>query len=232
MAKILIIEDDPLIRETLEYSLRGVGFTVLTAENGSQGLSKVKDGKPDLILLDLLLPEVDGFEVCRRIREYDEDVSIIMITALEDQRSKLKGFSVGADDYITKPFSVEELVARINANLKRTLKKANKSPTIEIGDLKLDLSKHTVEVNGHEVHLRLKEFQLLTVLASEPGVLFTRQDLAERVWGYEFYTSSRTIDVHIRRIRNKIEEHSKFSYIQTVHGLGYKFQAEEKALCE
>ncbi len=232
MAKILVIEDDPLIRETLEYSLKGAGFSVATAENGIQGLDAVKEGNPDLILLDLLLPEMDGFEVGKRVREFDENVPIIMITALEGQRNKLKGFSVGADDYITKPFSIEELVARINANLKRTLKKANKPSTIEIGDLRLDLTKHTVEVNGKEIRLRLKEFQLLTVLASEPGVLFTRQDLAERVWGYEFYASSRTIDVHIRRIRTHIEEHSKFSYIHTVHGLGYKLQAEEKSLCE
>jgi len=234
MIQILVIEDDPLIRETLEYSLKGAGFDVSTAETGMQGLEKLKDSEePDLILLDLLLPEMDGFEVCREIRKIDENVPIIMITALEDQHSKLKGFSVGADDYITKPFSIEELIARIRANLKRTLKKTTtESSYIETGDIKLDLTRHTVEVNGKEVRLRLKEFQLLTVLASKPGVLFTRQDLAERVWGYEFYSSSRTIDVHIRRIRNKIEEHSRFSYIHTVHGLGYKFQAEEKALCE
>ena len=232
MAHILVIEDDPLIRETLEYSLRGAGFIVSAAENGMNGLSKVKDNPPDLVLLDLLLPEIDGFEVCRRIRSSGENVPIIMITALEDQQSKLKGFSLGADDYITKPFSVEELVARINANLKRTLGLQTRSSLLELGDVKIDLTQHTVEVNGIEVALRLKEFQLLTVLASKPGALFTRQDLAERVWGYEFYASSRTIDVHIRRIRNKIEEHSDYSYIQTVHGLGYKFLAEEKVPCE
>ncbi|HZD60041.1 MAG TPA: response regulator transcription factor [Anaerolineae bacterium] len=232
MIQILVIEDDPLIRETLEYSLKGAGFNVSTAEDGAQGLVKLKENGPDLILLDLLLPEMDGFEVCGKIRKVDDNVPIIMITALEDQRSKLKGFSIGADDYITKPFSIEELIARIRANLKRTLKKVGGPPILEIGDLRLDLTKHTVEVAGKEVHLRLKEFQLLTVLASEPDLLFTRQDLAERVWGSEFYSSSRTIDVHIRRIRNKIEEHSNFSYIQTVHGLGYKFQAGEKVACE
>ncbi|MBI4734219.1 MAG: response regulator transcription factor [Rubrobacteridae bacterium] len=232
MAQILVIEDDPLIRETLEYSLKGAGFDVSTAENGIDGLVKIKEIKPDIILLDLLMPEIDGFEVSKRVREFDESIPIIMITALEDQRSKLKGFSAGADDYITKPFSVEELVARIRANLKRTLKKTTKQSIIEIGDLKLDLTKHTAQANGQDVKLRLKEFQLLTVMASEPGVLFTRQDLSERVCGYEFYASSRTIDVHIRRIRNKIEENSAYNYIQTVHGLGYKFQAEEKAKCE
>jgi len=228
MSQILVIEDDPLIRETLEYSLRGAGFDVTTAETGKQGLTDLKAINPDLVLLDLLLPEIDGFEVCKQIRQFDENVPVIMITALEDQRSKLKGFSVGADDYITKPFSIEELLARIRANLKRTTKNAAKPSIIEIGDLKLDLKKHAIEVNGKEVHLRVKEFQLLSVLASEPGVLFTRQDLAERVWGYEIYTSSRTIDVHIRRIRNSIEEHSNYTYIRTIHGLGYKFQAEEK----
>ncbi len=232
MAQILVIEDDPLIRETVDYSLRGAGFTVETAEDGIQGIAKMTESTPDLILLDLLLPGMDGFEVCRKIRELDKNLPIIMITALEDQRSKLKGFGVGADDYITKPFSIEELVARIRANLKRTLKSDTNSPIVEIGDIKIDLTKHIVEVNAKEVKLRLKEFQLLTVLASEPGVLFTRQDLAERVWGYEFYASSRTIDVHIRRIRNKIEESSDFSYIQTIHGLGYKFQAEEKTSCK
>lgn len=232
MAHILVIEDDPLIRETLEYSLKGAGFDVVTAENGIEGLAKIKEDKPDLVLLDLLMPEIDGFEVSKRIRAFDENIPIIMITALEDQRSKLKGFSAGADDYITKPFSIEELVARIRVNLKRTLRKTAKTSLIEVGDLILDLTKHTVQSKDQDVKLRLKEFQLLTVLASEPGVLFTRQDLAERVWGYEFYASSRTIDVHIRRIRNKIEENSSYNYIQTVHGLGYKFQAEEKAACE
>jgi DNA-binding response OmpR family regulator len=232
MAQILVIEDDPLIRETLAYSLKGAGYEVTAAENGIEGLAKFKDINPDLILLDLLMPEIDGFEVSKRIREFDDNIPIIMITALEDQRSKLKGFSAGADDYITKPFSIEELVARIKANLKRSLKGTSKASTIEIGDLVLDLTKHTAQANGHEIKLRLKEFQLLSVLASEPGVLFTRQDLAERVWGYEFYASSRTIDVHIRRIRNKIEENSSFNYIQTVHGLGYKFQAMEKTACE
>lgn len=232
MIQILVIEDDPLIRETLEYSLKGAGFNVATAETGLQGLEAAKEINPDLILLDLLLPEMDGFEVCSEIRKIDENIPIIMITALEDQRSKLKGFGVGADDYIIKPFSIEELVARIRANLKRTVKKEDKPSLIEIGDIKVDLTKHTIEVNGVPVHLRLKEFQLLSVLASEPGVLFTRQDLTERVWGYEFYASSRTIDVHIRRIRNKIEENSKFNYIHTIHGLGYKFQVEEKVACE
>jgi len=232
MAHILVIEDDPLIRETLEYSLRGAGFTVSAAENGIHGLSKVKENPPDLVLLDLLLPEIDGFEVCENIRSFNEDIPVIMITALDDRQSKLKGFSLGADDYITKPFSVEELVARINANLKRAHKLNNQPTIIELGDIKIDPAKHSVAVDGNEISLRLKEFQLLHVLASKPGVLFTRHDLAARVWGHEFYSSSRTIDVHIRRIRNKIEEHSRFSFIQTVHGLGYKFQAEEKIPCE
>ncbi|MBS3908517.1 MAG: response regulator transcription factor, partial [Actinobacteria bacterium] len=220
MAHILVIEDDPLIRETLEYSLRGAGFTVSAAENGIHGLSKVKENPPDLVLLDLLLPEIDGFEVCENIRSFNEDIPVIMITALDDRQSKLKGFSLGADDYITKPFSVEELVARINANLKRAHKLNNQPTIIELGDIKIDPAKHSVAVDGNEISLRLKEFQLLHVLASKPGVLFTRHDLAARVWGHEFYSSSRTIDVHIRRIRNKIEEHSRFSFIQTVHGLG------------
>ncbi|MDI6816899.1 MAG: response regulator transcription factor [Actinomycetota bacterium] len=231
MAQILVIEDDPLIRETLAYSLKGAGFDVATAENGTDGLALLKDSNADLVLLDLLLPEIDGFEVCKNIRSFNEDVPVIMITALDDRQSKLKGFSLGADDYITKPFSVEELVARINANLKRTLKLNNQPTVIELGDIKIDPAKHSVAVDGKEISLRLKEFQLLHVLASKPGALFTRQDLAARVWGQEFYSSSRTIDVHIRRIRNKIEEHSHFSYIQTVHGLGYKFQAEEKIPC-
>ncbi len=229
MAKILIIEDDPVINKTLEYNLKRAGYSVITAGDGMSGLKSARDDKPDLILLDLMLPELDGFQLCKEVRSVNPMIPILMLTALEDESDMIKVLNLGADDYITKPFSMAELIARIKANLRKVqavdVKKGREK--IEIGDLSIEPDNYTVRVKGVEIRLRPKEFELLRLMAAHPGTLFNRKELAERVWGYGF-SASRTIDVHIKRIRDRIESASDYSYIKTVHGVGYRFQVEEK----
>ncbi|RJQ52267.1 MAG: DNA-binding response regulator [Actinobacteria bacterium] len=229
MTKILIVEDDKSLRETLEYNLRAAGFDVLTASDGDKGLTSVKTEEPDLILLDILLPEMDGFRLCGEIRKTDEDLPIIMVTALSDEQDKLKSFALGADDYITKPFSINELLARVRANLKRAkVRELRESDPIETGDLRIDPERFVVEVAGEPVRLTVKEFQLLTLLASNPESVFERRRLSEKVWGYDFVGSSRTIDSHVWKLRSKIERSSAYRYIHTLVGLGYQFRPEAK----
>lgn len=228
MAVILIIEDDPTINEAIEYNLKREGFSVLVATSGDDGLKLAKAGEPDLVLLDLMLPGLNGFEVCRQLRERDPALPILMITALQDEGSKVKGFDSGADDYIVKPFSIAEVIAKVKAVFRRTeaLKSKDKKRALEIGDLVIDPVAYKVSVSGEPAQLRPKEFQLLALFASSPGKLFTRQEIAEKVWGYSA-VAGRTIDVHVKRLRSKIESRSAYSYIKTVHGLGYRFEAPE-----
>lgn len=228
MAVILIIEDDPTINEAIEYNLKREGFSVLVATSGDDGLKLAKAGEPDLVLLDLMLPGLNGFEVCRQLRERDPALPILMITALQDEGSKVKGFDSGADDYIVKPFSIAEVIAKVKAVFRRTeaLKSKDKKRALEIGDLVIDPVAYKVSISGEPAQLRPKEFQLLALFASSPGKLFTRQEIAEKVWGYSA-VAGRTIDVHVKRLRSKIESRSGYSYIKTVHGLGYRFEAPE-----
>jgi len=231
MARILVVEDDPIIRQTVDYALRRAGFETDASDNGARGLEIALKTHPDLILLDLMLPGLDGISFAEQVRKTDADVAIIMVTALDQPRDMVRGLDSGADDYITKPFSMEELLARVRANLRRVRERtalASAEP-ITIGDIRIESSEFRVSVKDRPVRLRLKEFQLLLALASAPGTLMTRQRLAEKVWGYEFMPSSRTIDVHIRRVRQAVEGPSDFSYIQTVHGLGYRFDPALKA---
>ena len=231
MADILVVEDDPIIRRTVDYALRRAGFSTRTSGDGVEALLMAQNEPPDLILLDLMLPGIDGFEFAERIRRTDPEVAIVMVTALSQASDTVRGLDAGADDYITKPFSTEELLARVRANLRRVRQRAvlEAEDTIEIGDLVIEPSQLRVQVAGAAVHLRLKEFQLLLALAREPGRLMTRQKLAQEVWGYDHLASSRTIDVHIRRLRQAVEDTSAFDYIQTVHGAGYRFEAHPKA---
>ncbi len=231
MSKILIVEDDPIIRQTVEYALRCAGFETLAAADGIQGLQLAAQQLPDLILLDLLLPGIDGYAFAEQLRAKDKDVAIIMVTALGQERDKVRGLDSGADDYITKPFSVEELLARVRANLRRVRERQvlTDEKVIETGDLAIEPAQVRVTVAGKPARLRLKEFQLLVALASNPGLLMSRQRLASEVWGYDFLPSSRTIDVHIRRLRQAIEDPSAFVYIHTVHGVGYRFEPTAKA---
>jgi DNA-binding response OmpR family regulator len=231
VATILVVEDDPIIRQTVEYSLKRAGFTVHTAADGSNALESAARVQPDLVLLDLMLPGMDGYEIAERLRADDKETAIVMVTALDTERDKVRGLDAGADDYITKPFSMEELLARVRANLRRvrTRETLADDSTIEIGDLVIEPKSFRVAVAGKQVKLRLKEFQLLVSLARRTGQLATRQILAEEVWGYEHLPSSRTIDVHIRRLRQAVEDHSEYVYIHTVHGMGYRFEAIAKS---
>jgi len=230
VADILVVEDDPIIRQTVDYALRRAGFTTRTSGDGVEALLMAQDEPPDLILLDLMLPGIDGFEFASRIRRTDPEVAIIMVTALSQDSDAVRGLDAGADDYITKPFSTDELLARVRANLRRVRERAvlEADDTIEIGDLVIEPSQLRVQVAGVPARLRLKEFQLLLALAREPGRLMTRQKLAQEVWGYDHLASSRTIDVHIRRLRQAVEDGSAYDYIQTVHGAGYRFDAKAK----
>jgi DNA-binding response OmpR family regulator len=228
VAEILIVEDDEVITSTLAYNLSRHGFVVKAATTGAEALRMARKMRPDLILLDVMLPGESGIEVCERIRERDQDVVIVMVTAKDAEEDKVRGFEAGADDYVTKPFSMKELVARINANLKRS-EAGQRGKVIEAGDLQLDTKNFTAHVGGEPLDLRLKEFELLVALASAPGELKSREELAKEVWGHAGVGSSRTIDVHIRRIRAALEERSSYQYIHTARGLGYRFEAKSRA---
>jgi DNA-binding response OmpR family regulator len=226
VARILVVEDDPIIRQTVEYALKRAGFTVASVADGGLALEVATTFAPDLVLLDLMLPGMDGYEIAEKLRERDKETAIIMVTALDTERDKVRGLDAGADDYITKPFSMEELLARVRANLRRVRAKETLADdrVLEIGDLRIEPKSFRVSVAGNQVRLRLKEFQLLVALAERQGQLATRQVLADEVWGYEHLPSSRTIDVHIRRLRQAIEDPSEYVYIHTVHGMGYRFE--------
>jgi DNA-binding response OmpR family regulator len=216
-----------VIMGTLAYNLSRQGFGVKGATTGAEALRIARKLRPDLILLDLMLPGESGIEVCERIRERDQDVVVVMITAKDAEDDKVRGFEAGADDYVTKPFGMKELVARINANLKRS-ETGGRGKILEAGDLQLDTKNFTARVSGELLSLRLKEFELLAALASAPGELKSREELAKEVWGHASVGSSRTIDVHIRRIRAALEEKSSYQYIHTARGLGYRFEAKPK----
>ncbi|MDO9556292.1 MAG: response regulator transcription factor [Coriobacteriia bacterium] len=234
MARILVVEDDPIIRQTVDYALRRAGFETLTTGDGIEGLTMAEQESPDLVLLDLMLPGVDGYTFAERLRGTDAEVAIVMVTALDQERDKVRGLDAGADDYITKPFSMEELLARVRANLRRVRERhiLQQEDVIEAGDLRIEVGQFRLWVAGQQVKLRLKEFQLLVALAANPGLLMSRQRLASEVWGYDFLPSSRTIDVHIRRLRQALEEYSAYDYIQTVHGIGYRFEIMPSAESE
>jgi DNA-binding response OmpR family regulator len=230
VAEILIVEDDEAIMGTLAYNLTRGGYGVSQATTGAEALRIARKMRPDLILLDIMLPgEESGIEVCERIRERDQEVVIVMITAKDAEEDKVRGFEAGADDYVTKPFGMKELLARINANLKRS-ETGQRGRVIEAGDLQLDTKNYTACIKGEPLDLRLKEFELLAALASAPGELKSREELAKEVWGHAGVGSSRTIDVHIRRIRAALEEKSSsYEYIHTARGLGYRFEAKNRA---
>ena len=226
--KLLLVEDDAKIAGALRRGLTAEGFAVEVASDGVEGLWRAQEGAYDLILLDIMLPGESGIEVCERIRERDKGVVIVMVTAKDAEDDKVRGFEAGADDYVTKPFGMKELVARINANLKRS-ETGGRGKIPEAGDLQLDTKNFTARVGGDLLGLRLKEFELLAALASAPGELRSREELAKEVWGHAGVGSSRTIDVHIRRIRAALEERSSYQYIHTARGLGYRFEAKPKS---
>jgi DNA-binding response OmpR family regulator len=231
VAEILIVEDDEVIMGTLAYNLSRGGYGVSQATTGLEALRLARKMRPDLILLDIMLPGESGIEVCERIRKRDQEVVIVMITAKDAEEDKVRGFEAGADDYVTKPFGMKELVARINANLKRS-ETGHRGRVLEAGDLQLDTKNFTARIKGDPLDLRLKEFELLAALAGAPGELKSREELAKEVWGHAGVGSSRTIDVHVRRIRAALEEKSSYEYVHTARGLGYRFEAKPKSRAE
>ncbi len=222
MSKILVVEDDLTLLELLSYNLRRQEYEVVTAINGSQALELAKREKPDLIILDIMLPELDGYDVCRRLRR-DSSVPILMLTCKTEEMDKVLGLEVGADDYMTKPFSLKELFARIRALLRRT-QAPLLTKLIKAGNLEINLASRQVSKDGKPLSLPLKEFELLALLASNKGLVLSRNQLLEKVWSYECDIDTRTVDVHIRWLRQKIEANpEKPHHLITVRGVGYKF---------
>lgn len=226
--KILIIEDEKSIADIIKFNLTKEGFEIETAFNGRIGLEKALTTKPDLILLDVMLPEIDGFQVCKKVRE-TSSVPIIMLTAKEEEVDKVLGLELGADDYITKPFSMRELIARIKANIRRVDLSLNlqgiPADVQEFGNLAIDMNRYEVRKNGQALDLTLREFELLKYLAGRENRVFSREQLLEEVWGYEYYGDIRTVDVTVRRLREKLEDDSSNpAYIMTKRGIGYYFR--------
>ena len=226
MTRILVVEDESSFSEALEFLLGKEGFSVITAATGTEALKKFDQGGIDLILLDLMLPEISGTEICRQIRSKSK-VPIIMLTAKDSEVDKVVGLEIGADDYVTKPYSARELVARINAVLRRHSGESVTSDTgtMVVQGIRMDIDRHQVSVNGIPVSLPLKEFELLEFLMRNAGRVLTRIQLIDRVWGSDYVGDTKTLDVHIKRIRAKIEtDPANPKIIQTVRGLGYKME--------
>jgi DNA-binding response OmpR family regulator len=230
---ILVVEDDLTLLEALEYNLVGEGYAVITAADGLTALEVARDEQPDLIVLDLMLPRLDGFEVCRILRR-ETNVPILMLTARSDEVDRIVGLEVGADDYLTKPFSMRELLARVKALLRRVRLIREEvageqvrpgSEQLAFGDLVIDLDRHEVLVRGQALRLKPKEFELLVFLTRHPGMALSRDLLLERVWGWDYGGGSRTVDVHVRWLREKVEaDPANPEHIVTVRGIGYCFE--------
>jgi DNA-binding response OmpR family regulator len=231
MPRVLIVEDDATMAEMVAYNLRRQGLEVEAASDGADGLRLAKDKAVSLIVLDLMLPSLDGLQIADEVRRTRPDVPILMLTARAEEESKLRGFAAGVDDYLTKPFSMDELVARVKALLRRSRVEAirTEAPTeIAFGDMRLQTRDFRCWIADEEVELRPKEFSLLATLAAEPGRLFTRLELAEKVWGYTYLGDTRTIDTHVKNVRRKVEDRSSYTYIDTVRGVGYRFRVRPR----
>ena len=231
MAKILVADDEMNIREILRIYLENEGYEVIEAEDGADALRRIELDKPDLVLLDIMMPILDGIEVCRQVRKH-HDIPIIMATAKDEDDDRILGLEVGADDYVTKPFNNRELMARIKAVLRRSgivfdpiLTSKN---VIEYEGLSIDIASFTVTAFGRQVSFTTRELELLWYLASHPNIAYSRNQLLEAVWGYSYYSDTRTVDTHVKRLRQKLTIPPDWSWdIVTVWGLGYKFQLEE-----
>jgi two-component system, OmpR family, alkaline phosphatase synthesis response regulator PhoP len=219
--KVLVVDDEEPILELLKYNLEKQGYEVKTAANGQIALEVAKKFHPDLVLLDIMMPKMDGVEACRHLRAMPElaNTFIVFLTARAEEYSEVAAFDVGADDYILKPIKPRALMSRISALFRRESKKTNVSTQITIGDLVIDRTSYTVKVKGKEINLPKKEFELLFFLAQNPNKVFNRDDLLQNIWGSDVYVLARTVDVHIRKVREKIGD----DYITTVKGVGYKF---------
>lgn len=227
---ILVVDDEEHILELIKFNLERESYNVLLCDNGEESIYMLENNTIDLVILDLMLPGIDGIEVCKRIRKIDkfENLPIIMLTAKGEESDKILGLELGADDYITKPFSVKELTARIKAVLRRSknkeIKKENVKQIITIKDLVIDTEKHLVTVNGRSLDLTYKEFKLLEILSKNRGKVLSRNYLLDEVWGYNYFGETRTVDVHIRHLRKKIGNDKSNEYIETIRGVGYKIK--------
>lgn len=225
---ILVVEDEPNLLAALEYTLEQEGYEVLTAIDGDSGLHLARSRKPDLLVLDVMLPSLDGFEICRIIR-HESSIPILMLTARGEEVDRVAGLELGADDYVTKPFSMRELLARIRSLLRRALSpistgSGNESEVLRSGDLTIDLASHSATLEDKPLDMKPREFSLLSLLAANRGRAFTRDQILERLWGYDYIGDSRTVDVHVRWLREKIEpEPSRPQRIITIRGVGYRF---------
>jgi two-component system, OmpR family, alkaline phosphatase synthesis response regulator PhoP len=219
---ILVADDEKNILELCRLYLVKEGFTVETAIDGQEVLDKVRRSRPDLVVLDIMMPRIDGLEVCRRLRK-DTSIPIIMLTARGDDVDKVVGLELGADDYVTKPFNPRELVARVKAVLRRATSRVEVDTTVDVGDVSIDPGRREVTISGKPVQMRAKEFDLLLALAQENGRVLSREQLLSRVWGYEYFGDSRTVDVHVTWVRDKLE--GSCAQVQTVRGVGYKLVA-------
>lgn len=229
--KILVVDDEAAIGDILRINLEREGYAVAVAMDGEEGARLALSLNPDLVLLDVMLPKMDGFEVCKKIRR-ESEVPIVMLTARTEEIDKILGLELGADDYVTKPFSVRELMARVKANLRRTAPKENvpdtEENTIKIGEITINTASYELRKAGKVIELTLREFELVKYLAESPNRIFSRETLLEKVWGYEYYGDMRTVDVTVRRLREKIEDDpGEPRYIMTRRGVGYYFSKEE-----
>lgn len=221
LQKVLVVDDEEPILELLKYNLEKQGYDVRTAIDGQVAVDTARKFHPDLVLLDIMMPKMDGVEACRQIRAIPElaNTFIVFLTARSEEYSEVAAFDVGADDYITKPIKPRALMSRISALFRRDSKKKSSSNQIKIGDLVIDRTRYTINVKGKEISLPKKEFELLFFLAQNPNKVFSRDDLLQNIWGSDVYVLARTVDVHIRKVREKIGD----DYITTVKGVGYKF---------
>jgi DNA-binding response OmpR family regulator len=225
--KILVIEDDPYICELIILYTEKSGYIVNVANDGMKGLEMFYDNPPDLVILDIMMPEMDGWEVCKEIRRFDK-TPIIMLTGKGESYDKLKGFDLGTDDYLVKPFDPNELIARIQAVLRRANSMLDANVIIELPLLKINLKQYKVTCDKHEIMLPPKEMELLYFLASHPNQVFTRQQLLDQIWGLDFEGDPRTVDVHIKRIREKLGESNPYWKVKTIRGVGYKFEVDNQ----
>ena len=224
LTRVLVVDDEPMVREVLQRYLELEGFEVAVAEDGEAALASFTESRPDLVVLDLMLPRIDGLEVLRRMR-VDASTPVIMLTARGEETDRVVGLELGADDYVTKPFSPREVIARVRAVLRRTDPNATTAAMLTFGDLQIDRGRRAVLVGGRDVHLTRKEFDLLEHLATLPGMTFTRQALLEAVWDFAWDGDTATVTVHIRRLREKIEvDPSDPRHLVTVWGVGYRFE--------
>jgi DNA-binding response OmpR family regulator len=225
-AKILVVDDEPDVLHLVQYNLNAADYDVVTAGDGEQALKKVRSAPPDLIILDLMLPELDGLEVCKLLRRDQSTASIpiIMLTAKAAEMDRVLGLELGADDYVTKPFSPRELVLRVKRLLRTGVGPDDKGDRIQVGDLLVDVLRHQASVNGTGIDLTATEFKLLTTLAQRRGRVQTREKLLQDVWGYDNAIDTRTVDTHMRRLREKLGLAAK--YLDTVRGVGYRFVEE------